>query len=148
MEYKIIKKDSANNAILNLVKSEVETFEKKHHGNGLKSPFRLSIVRIGNRIASKEYIDAIEFFNSQRFSENKTCLYFAKFDDKEKTDYLTVYLKEPNLFKIVESEPKKPTKPTKSALLKKLDKLLVDMAQQATDEGWGDELKKALAPYV
>lgn len=148
MEYKIIKKDSVNNAILGFIKNEVEAFEKKHHGNGLKSPLRLSIVRIGNRIASKEYLDAIEFFNLQRFNDNKPCLFFEKFDNKEKTDFLTVYLKDSNLFKIAEPETTKSGKPSKTALLKKLDKLLVDMAQQATDEGWGDELKKAVQPYA
>jgi hypothetical protein len=148
MEFTILKKENVNNAILGLIKAEVESFEKKHHGNGLKSPFRLSIVRIGNRIAAKDYLDAIEFFNGQRFSENKPCLYFVSIDDKEKTDYLTVYLKEPNLFKIVESKPTKPTKPTKSALLKRLNKILVEIATQAAEEGWGDEFKKAVQPYA
>lgn len=148
MEYTIIKKETVNNSILGLIKAEVEGFEKKHQGNGLKSPFRLSIVRMGNRIASREYIDAIEFFNVQRFNENKPCLYFASIDDKDKTEYLTVYLKESNLFKVVEQKTTKPTKPTKSALLKRLDKLLVEMASQATEEGWGDEFKKALQPYA
>ena len=148
MEYTIFKKETVNNVILNLIKEEVESFEKKHQGNGLKSPFRLSIVRIGNRIASKEYLDAIEFFNAQRFGENKPCLYFAAIDDKKKTEYLTVYLRESNLFKVVEQKATKPKKPTKSALLKRLNELLVEVATQAVAEGWGEELKKAVQPYA
>lgn len=136
-------------ALLKVLSKSVEDFEKKHHGNGLFSPFKLSQYWLDKKkwASMGALIKGINALNAQRERENKLLLYVQP-NSSDKPEAVLVRLTDDKTL-FTKKEPKESDNkaPTKETLLKSLEKAIKSVAETSAGEGWQEDFQSLLKKY-
>ncbi len=136
-------------SIVEILKKSVEDFERKHHGNGLKSPFKLSQYWLDKKkwTTKEALIRSINSLNCQRVQEGRLLLYIQPNASDKPEAVLVRLTDDKTLFSKKETKKAEKLPPSKEAILEKLKKSIEEVKKASSDGKWEAEFKEFIKQF-